>query len=207
MEDPDWPVLASETEYETGWYTGGYDRVEQPDGTEKNYYWASLPPAVVVVAVHDGDVLFVDQYRPTIREQCIELVAGVVEKRVDEQGESTDGRAESGTTREEADEVAPEEDRESYVSAAARELREETGYEADDVHFLQEFHTATGVLRHKRGIVYAEGLTEAEQNLDDNEFLTVERIPAEDAVHAARELPANDATIEGLLLAKADGYL
>jgi len=26
-------------------------------------------------------------------------------------------------------------------------------------------------------------------------------------VHAARELPANDATIEGLLLAKADGYL
>ena len=190
MDDHDWPVLASETEYETGWYDGGYDRVEQPDGTKKTYYWASLPPAVVVVAVHDGDVLLVDQYRPTIREQCVELVAGVVEE-----------------SEAETDEASPDEGRESYVAAAARELREETGYAADDVHFIQEFYTATGVLRHKRGIVFAEGLTEVGQELDDNEFLTVVRIPAEDAVDAARELPANDATIEGLLLAKADGYL
>jgi len=190
MDDHEWPVVDSETEYETGWYDGGYDRVEQPDGTEKSYYWVSLPPAVVVVAVHDGDVLFVDQYRPTIREQCLELVAGIVE----ESAAEPEGQA-------------PDEGRESYVAAAARELREETGYEAEEIHFLQEFYTATGVLRHKRGIVYAEGLTEVGQELGDNEFLTVKRIPVEDAVHAARELPANDATIEGLLLAKADGYL
>jgi len=140
MDDHEWPVVASETEYETGWYDGGYDRVEQPDGTEKSYYWVSLPPAVVVVAVHDGDVLFVDQYRPTIREQCLELVAGIVE----ESAAEPEGQA-------------PDEGRESYVAAAARELREETGYEAEEIHFLQEFYTATGVLRHKRGIVYAEG--------------------------------------------------
>ncbi|MFW6437059.1 MAG: NUDIX hydrolase, partial [Halococcoides sp.] len=43
-------VEESVVEYETGWYTGGYDRVVQPDGSTKRYYWAELPPAVVVVA-------------------------------------------------------------------------------------------------------------------------------------------------------------
>jgi ADP-ribose pyrophosphatase len=67
--------------------------------------------------------------------------------------------------------------------------------------------TSTGVLRHKRGIVFATAITETDRDLDDNEFLSVERVPVEDALEVAREPPANDATIEGLLLARADGYL
>jgi ADP-ribose pyrophosphatase len=166
------------TEYETGWYTGGYDLVEQPDGTEKRYYWAELPAAVVVVAVAGEEAVFVEQYRPTIREQCLELPAGVVE------------------------------DGESYAAAGARELREETGYEADAVHEVESFWCATGVLRHRRGIVVAEGVTSTgERNLDDNEFLDVSTVPVADALERAREEPANDATIEALLLAEADGYL
>ena len=187
----DWPVLASETEYDTGWYAGGYDRVEQPDGTTKNYYWAALPPAVVVVAEDDGDVVFVDQYRPVVREQCLELVAGIVEESAD----SSPG------------ETAPAPDRESYAAAGRRELREEAGLEAGELHFLQEFWAATGVLRHRRGIVFATDLTPTDRDLDNNEFLTVERVPVEDALAVAREPPANDATIEGLLLARADGHL
>jgi len=56
---PDWPVIESVPEYETSWFTGGYDLVQQPDGTQKRYYWAELPTAVVVTAVHDGHILFV----------------------------------------------------------------------------------------------------------------------------------------------------
>jgi len=41
--DHEWPIVESQREYETGWYTGGYDRVRQPDGSEKDYYWAELP--------------------------------------------------------------------------------------------------------------------------------------------------------------------
>ncbi|GGM70277.1 ADP-ribose pyrophosphatase [Halarchaeum rubridurum] len=174
--DP-WPVVERASEYETGWYTGGYDRVAQPDGTEKDYYWADLPDAVVVLAIDGDDVVFVEQYRPVISEHCLELVAGIVE------------------------------DGESYEAAARRELREETGYVADEMTLLESFACSTGILRHERGIAVAEGLTETERDLDDNEFLTVTRVPAADALARAREHPSNDATIEGILLARADGYL
>lgn len=177
MTDSAWTIRESVTEYETGWYDGGYDLVEQPDGSTKRYYWAALAPAVVVVAIDGDDVLFVEQYRPTVKAHCLELPAGIVE------------------------------DGEDYETAGARELREETGYVADSVTHLQTVDVATGVLRHERGYVVAEGLTEGERDLDENEFLTVTRVGRTEAIAAARADPANDATLEGLLLADADGYL
>jgi ADP-ribose pyrophosphatase len=170
-------VIESVTEYETGWYTGGYDLVEQPDGSTKRYYWAELPPAAVVVAVVDETVLFVEQFRPTIRETQLELPAGIVE---------------SG---------------ESFTTAAARELREETGFHPDATALLQECWTSTGVLRHRRGVVFADGLTPADRDLDGNEFLTPRAVPVADALDVARRQPTNDATIEGVLLAREEGLL
>jgi len=188
----EWRHVESVTEYETGWYTGGYDLVEQPDGTRKRYYWAELPPAVVVVAVHDGAVVFVEQYRPTIAEHCLELPAGIVEPRTAERG---------------ADSQGPD-GRESYAEAGARELREETGFKATTVREIESFWCATGVLGHRRGIVVAEGVESVgDRDLDDNEFLSVTTVPVDEAVERARAAPANDATLEALLLAEADGYL
>ncbi|EMA15215.1 MULTISPECIES: NUDIX hydrolase [Haloarcula] len=175
--DHEWPIVESQREYETGWYTGGYDRVRQPDGSEKDYYWAELPDAAVVVATTGDELVMVDQYRPTIREQCLELPAGIVE------------------------------DDESYTTAGARELREETGFEAAGVSLIEEFSCSTGVLRHRRGIVFAEGLEPVDRELDDNEFLSVTTVPIDEALAVARREPANDATIEGILLAQADGLL
>ncbi|MGQ3411606.1 NUDIX hydrolase [Natrinema sp. LN54] len=202
MTAPDeWELLEERTEYETGWYDGGYDLLEQPDGTEKRYYWAELPAAVVVVARIDGSVLadaesgtdatdgagdagagedrllFVEQYRPTIRETQLELPAGIVE------------------------------DGESYTQAATRELEEETGFRPTSTALLQEYAVATGVLRHDRAIVYAEGLEPGERELDSNEFLEVTTVPVGEALDRVREQSTNDATLSGLLLAKEDGLV
>lgn len=173
----DWTVLDSVVEYETDWYIGGYDHVEQPDGSTKKYYWAELHPAVIVVAVREGSVIFVEQYRPAIRNHCLELPAGLLEAEED------------------------------YETAGARELREETGFEPAETTLIESFWVATGVLRHERGIVYASDLTQIDRALDENEFLSVTTHPVEDALERARRPPVNDATLEGLLLAAADGYL
>jgi ADP-ribose pyrophosphatase len=186
--DHDWHVVESVTEYETGWYTGGYDLVELPDGREKRYYWAELPPAVVILAVVDDpaslglpgegrSVAMVEQFRPTIRELCYELPAGIVE------------------------------DGESYAEAGARELEEEIGLVAESVELIEDFWCSTGVLRHERGIAWAEGFSVGARELDGNEFLDVKTVPVESALDLARSGPANDATLEGLLLAEADGLL
>lgn len=167
-----WPIRKTRVEYTTGWYTGGFDEVVQPDGSTKRYYWADLPPATVIVAPHEGSLLMVEQYRPTIRERCLELPAGIVEPG------------------------------ETFTSAGARELAEETGYRPETTELLESFWCATGVLRHRRGIVAATDLEPAERRLDGNEFLEVVRVPADEALARARDSPANDATLEGLLLAK-----
>lgn len=173
----EWPVLESSVEYETGWFLGGYDLVELPDGRTKRYYWAELPAAVVVIARTENSLLFVEQYRPTIRETQLELPAGIVE---------------AG---------------ESYTTAAARELEEETGFRPGATALLETVWCTTGLLRHRRAYVFASGLEPGQLALDSNEFLDPKTVPISEAMDRVRSDSTNDATLEGLLLAETEGLL
>ncbi|MFB6283478.1 MAG: NUDIX hydrolase [Halobacteria archaeon] len=176
-DDGEWSLLKTEVEYETGWYTAGYDRYRQPDGSTKKYYWCELQPAAIVVAKTGNSLVFVEQFRPVVDEKHLELPAGIVEEG------------------------------EEFTEAAKRELREETGYVAGELTLLDDYWVATGVLRHRRGIVAASDLKEGERDLQGNEFIQTRTVPITDAVEIAREAPTNDASIEGVFLAIDDGFI
>lgn len=195
-----WRRIESVTEYETGWYTGGYDRLEQPDGTQKRYYWAALPPAVVVVARDGSELVMVEQYRPPIEQLCLELPAGIVDD--DDHTEAVEHADTPGGLSPSVD-VPPG----VFETAGQRELREETGTVPHETVFLEDVWIATGLLTHRRGYVFATDLEPADRELDANEFLTVERVPISDALDVARTDPTNDATLEGLLLADEEGLI
>ena len=87
--------------------------------------------AAVILAIHEGHVILVEQYRVPIGARCVELPAGLV-----------------------GDETAGEE----VEAAAIRELEEETGYRAERMVNLGRFHASPGMSSEGFTLVRAEGL-------------------------------------------------
>lgn len=88
--------------------------------------------AAVIVAIDDGHVLLVEQYRVPLGRACIELPAGLV-------GDDAAGEA--------------------AAVAAARELEEETGYRAGSMTSLGEYHSSPGMVSESFTLFRAGELT------------------------------------------------
>jgi len=112
--------------------------------------------AAVIVAVEDGHVLLVEQYRVPLGRNCLEFPAGLI----------GDG--------------AGEEDEDAIV-AAGRELEEETGYRADHLADLGTFYSSPGMVSEAFTLVRATGLIRVgEGGGVDSEDITVHRVPVAD---------------------------
>lgn len=133
------------------------------------------PGGVCVAAVdRDGRVAVVRQFRYPFGAHLLELPAGKLE---------------------------PDED---PLSAAMRELSEETGLEADDWQALGRLYTSPGFSTETLYLYLATGLHQGEAHPDPNEFLDVERLPlAELADMIARGEVADAKTVAGTLRAQA----
>lgn len=111
---------------------------------------------VCVLPVTDGgQVLFVRQYRYPYSTTLLELPAGKLER-----GEDP-------------------------FTAGVRELREETGYEAETYYDLGCLYPSPGYTDEVIHLYAAEGLTAVGQDLDDDEFLNVETFPLAAALRMA----------------------
>jgi len=106
--------------------------------------------AAVIVAIDDGHILLVEQFRVPIGRNCLELPAGLV-------GDETEG--------------------ESVAVAAGRELEEETGYRADRIEDLGLFYSSPGMTSESFTLVRASGLTRVgDGGGDGDENITVHRV-------------------------------
>ena len=128
-----------------------FDRVSLPDGNEATREIIRHVGAVCIVPVtDDGKVVMERQFRYPIDKVITEIPAGKLDY--------------------------PEEDR---LSAAKRELREETGYSADSWMDMGIYYPAAAYSDEKITMYLARGLHKGKQELDEDEFLNVELIPLE----------------------------
>lgn len=130
--------------------------------------------AAVIIAIDDGHVILVEQYRVPLGCVCLELPAGLI----GDQGEA-----------------------ETPETSAARELEEETGYRAATITSLGSFYASPGMVTESFTLVRAEGLTKvSEGGGTADEKITVHRVPLADITDFVAERRAEGVAIDVKLL-------
>ncbi len=89
---------------------------------------------------------------------------------------------------------------EEPLEAIKRELKEEIGVEAENYYSLGIFNPTPAYCSEVIHLYLATGLTEGEQNLDEDEFLNVEKVPIEEAVRMVLDGEITDGKTQALIL-------
>jgi len=150
------------------------DTVEVPKKGYQKREIIEHPGAVGIVAITDDNkVLLVRQFRKAIEKVLWEIPAGKLE-----QGESP-------------------------KDCAIRELKEATGYSANNIKLIHKFYTSSGFSNQKIYVYLATDLEKGECCLDEDEFLELHEVNLKDAYEMINKNDIEDAkTSIGLLLAK-----
>lgn len=130
---------------------------------------------VCVAAINDkNELLFVRQFRYPYMEVVLELPAGKLEKD------------------------------ENPFEAGKRELEEETGHVAEKFADLGKFYPTPGYCGEIIYLYAAWQLRETDMNLDDDEYLEVERIPLDKAVDMVLSGEICDGKTQALVMRVAE---
>ena len=147
------------------------DRVRLPDGNESSREYIVHPGAAVILPVFEnGDILLERQHRYPLRRDFIERPAGKFDP--------------------------PE----TELACAQRELQEETGYVALKWRELPTFYPCIGYANERLVYFLAEELSFSGENMDEDEFLEILRVPFAEAMVMVGDGRINEAkTVMGLL--------
>ncbi len=126
--------------------------VTLPDGNEAQRCVIKHKGASCILPVDGDDIIFVVQYRAAIGRLMLELPAG----KFDSAGEDP-------------------------YDCAVRELEEETGYNAGELVFLRKYIPAAGYSGEVIHLFVARNLTTTNAHPDEDEFVSIVRIPVEKA--------------------------
>src|SRR5205085_1569176 len=162
-ENP-WRTLSSSAVYDNPWIDVREDQVIRPDGAPGIYGVVHFKHvAVGVLPVERDDVYLVGQYRYTLGRYSWEIPEG--------------GCAEG----------------EDHLSAAQRELAEETGLRAAHWQRMGEAHLSNSVSDELAIWFLATGLTQGAHQPEGTERLRVRRVPVVEALHMALNGEITDA--------------
>jgi len=150
------------------------DTLKTPDDRETKFEIIEHGGSVVLIPVDEnGEVLFVRQYRHAAGRDLLELPAG-----------TRDGD-------------------EPFEACASREIREETGMQAGKLEKVGEFYLAPGYSTEFMAVYLATDLKPNPLEADEDEFLTVEKIPVKKALALAEGGGVPDAkSLAALLMAR-----
>lgn len=151
------------------------EQIILPNGKEATWELILHPGAAGIIPVDkDGKIILVKQYRNSADDYTLEIPAGVMDE--------------------------PTED---PKDCARRELEEETGYYSNDIEFLFNFYSAIGICNELIHIYVARNLIPTKQNLDEDEFVTLERYSLDELVKMILDGTIKDnKTISSILVYK-----
>lgn len=151
------------------------DEIKLPNGIEAKREWVSMHKgaSVIVPIDKDGKIIFVRQYRHPVRENILELPAGMID-----QGEKP-------------------------FDCAVRELQEETGFTSDKVTFLLSMNSSAGYSDEVLYLYIAEDLQKGEQHFDFDEIIDLEYYTFEESISMITTGKVHDGkTIVGIFAAR-----
>lgn len=164
--------ISSENVYKGKVFDIRVDSIREGDVEYKREIVVHKGSAVIIPVFEDGTVALVRQYRHAAGKYLLEICAGTLNAGED-----------------------PE-------IGAIRELEEEIGVKAGKVEKLTEFYVSPGFLTEKMFVYLATELTETQQNLEEDEILTIERHSFPVLFEMIRNGEIEDAkTMVGLMIA------
>lgn len=145
---------------------------EDEKGERKIHHEAERTPVVSVFPLTDSyEIFLISQYRQMLKRTALEAVAGYMKKQ------------------------------ETTITAAKRELKEETGISAHQLEELARIELAGSVFRSKVYLFLAKGLEVGDNNLDEDEQISVVKMPLDAAVEKVMLGEINhSASMLGILL-------
>lgn len=167
-------IISTETIYEGRVFDVRIARICEGENEYSREIVAHHGSAVIVPVFADNTVALVRQYRHAAKKYLLEIPAGTLEEN------------------------------ESPEEGAKREVEEEIGAAAGKVEKLTEFFVSPGFLTEKMYVFLATDLRETEQNLDKDEFLSIEKFTFPQIFELIKNGEIEDAkTMVGVILAGA----
>lgn len=167
-----WKIVSQKSVLKEKYFNVKRIDFETKSGEKRTHHVAERTPIVSVFPLTDSyDIYLISQYRYTLSKTLLEAVAGHVDKK------------------------------ETVITAAKRELREEAGISANQFEEIARVEMSGSVFQSKSHLFLAKGLEMGENNLNEDEEISLVKMSLGEAVEKVMSGEINHATsMIGILL-------